>query len=53
MNKLIAYFRQRGIKALVGEMLSDNTAMHELVHQLGFTLHAEPLDGTMTLRLNL
>jgi len=53
MNKLITYFRQRGIKALVGEMLSDNTAMHELVHQLGFTLHAEPLDGTMTLRLNL
>ena len=53
MNKLIAYFRHRGINALVGEMLSDNTAMHELVHHLGFTLHAEPLDGTMTLRLNL
>jgi GNAT superfamily N-acetyltransferase len=53
MNKLIAYFRQRGINSLVGEMLSDNTAMHELVHHLGFTLHAEPLDGTMTLRLNL
>jgi acetyltransferase len=53
MNKLITYLRHRGIKALVGEMLSDNTAMHELVHHLGFTLHAEPLDGTMTLRLNL
>ena len=53
MNKLITYFRQRGINSLVGEMLSDNTAMHELVHHLGFTLHAEPLDGTMTLRLNL
>ena len=53
MNKLITYFRHRGINALVGEMLSDNTAMHELVHHLGFTLHAEPLDGTMTLRLNL
>ena len=53
MNKLITYFRQRGINSLVGEMLSDNTAMHELVHHLGFTLHAEPLDGTMTLRMNL
>ena len=53
MNKLITYLRQRGINSLVGEMLSDNTAMHELVHHLGFTLHAEPLDGTMTLRLNL
>ena len=53
MNKLITYFRQRGINSLVGEMLSDNTAMHELVHHLGFTLHTEPLDGTMTLRLNL
>jgi RimJ/RimL family protein N-acetyltransferase len=53
MNKLIAYFRHRGINSLVGEMLSDNTAMHELVHHLGFTLHPQPLDGTMTLRLNL
>ena len=53
MNKLIAYFRQRGTSALIGEMLSDNTAMHELVNDLGFTVHAAPGDGTMTLELKL
>lgn len=53
MNKLITYFRLRGTSALIGEMLSDNTAMHELMNHLGFTLHAEPGDGTMSLQLKL
>ncbi len=53
MNKLITYFRHRGTSVLIGEMLSDNTAMHELMNHLGFTVHAEPGDGTMTLQLKL
>jgi acetyl-CoA synthetase (ADP-forming)/acetyltransferase len=53
MNKLIAYFRQRGTSVMIGEMLSDNTAMHELVNHLGFVLHAKPEEGIMTLQLKL
>lgn len=53
MNKLITYFRQRGTAYMVGEMLSENTAMHDLAIHLGFTVHAEYADGTMTLKLKL
>lgn len=53
MNKLIAYFRQRGTRQIVGEALSDNRAMMELMRDLGFSLHSNPGEGTVELRYDL
>ena len=53
MSKLIDYFRQRGTGALVGETLSDNSAMRELVRDFGFTVRTAPGQGTLELTLRL
>ncbi len=53
MNKLIAYFRQRGTRQIVGEALSDNRAMMELMRDLGFSLRSNPGEGTVELRFDL
>jgi acetyltransferase len=53
MTKLIAYFRQRGTQAIVGEALSDNRALIELTKNLGFEIHSQPGNGTVELRLSL
>lgn len=53
MRKLIAYFRQRGTRAIVGEALSDNRAMMELMRDLGFGLRSNPGEGTVELRFDL
>ncbi len=53
MNKLIAYFRQRGTRQIVGEALSDNRAMMELMRDLGFELRSNPGEGTVELRYDL
>ncbi len=53
MNKLIAYFRQRGTRQIVGEALSDNRAMMELMRDLGFALRSNPGEGTVELRFDL
>ncbi len=53
MKKLIAYFRQRGTKQIVGEALSDNRAMMELMRDLGFSLRSNPGEGTVELRFDL
>ena len=53
MNKLIAYFRQRGTREIVGEALSDNRAMMELMRDLGFRLRSNPGDGTVELQFDL
>ena len=53
MEKLIAYFRQRGTRQLVGEALSDNRAMIELMHDLGFGVRSNVGDGTVELTLDL
>ena len=53
MNKLIAYFRQRGTQAIVGEALSDNHAVIELAKNLDFEMHNRPGTGTVELRLSL
>lgn len=53
MTKLIDYFRKRGTSALVGETLSDNAAMRELVRDFGFTVRTAPGQGTLALTLTL
>jgi acetyltransferase len=54
MRKLIDYCRQRGTREIVGETLSHNSALIDLVRSLGFEV--KPMlngDGTMHLRLPL
>jgi acetyltransferase len=53
MKKLIAYFRQRGTDALVGEAMSDNKGMLELVRNLGFSVHAELGTGIAEMKMKL
>ena len=53
MTRLIAYFRQRGTQAIIGEALSDNHAVIELTQNLGFEMHSRPGTGTVELRLSL
>ncbi len=53
MDKLIAYFRQRGTRQLVGEALSDNRPMIELMHELGFTVRSQVGEGTVELTMDL
>ncbi|MES2016911.1 MAG: bifunctional acetate--CoA ligase family protein/GNAT family N-acetyltransferase [Pseudomonadota bacterium] len=53
MDKLIAYCRQRGTRAIVGEALPQNTRVIRLVRKLGFDVTANPAGDTMLLRLTL
>lgn len=52
--ELINQARARGAGALVGEALSENVRMLDLVRQLGFTVRSDPSDARSTLlRLQL
>ncbi len=53
MQKLIAYCRGRGTHAIVGEALSDNTALRRLVTGLGFTVLPYAEAGTRALHMAL
>ncbi len=53
MSKLIAYFRQRGTRRIVGEALSENRAMMELTRGLGFRVRSNVGEGTVELTLDL
>ena len=53
MDKLVAYFRQRGTRQIVGEALSDNRPMIELMHELGFSVRSKVGEGTVELTLDL
>jgi acetyltransferase len=53
MEKLIAYCRMRGTRAIVGEALPQNTRVIKLVSKLGFEVSKNPDDDTMQLRLPL
>ncbi|GAB3470646.1 bifunctional acetate--CoA ligase family protein/GNAT family N-acetyltransferase [Massilia terrae] len=53
MGILIDYCRQRGIAEIVGEALSENTAMLALARSLGFHLTHEHAEGVVHLRLPL
>jgi acetyltransferase len=49
LGELIALASARGVAALTGEALGDNTRMIELVRQLGFTVRPDPSDARTTL----
>lgn len=52
--ELINQARARGAGALIGEALSENVRMLDLVRQLGFTVRSDPSDARSTLlRLQL
>jgi acetyltransferase len=53
MEKLIAYCRQRGTRAIVGEALPQNTRIVALVRKLGFEVTPNPAEDTVHLRLPL
>ena len=53
MEKLIAYCKQRGTRAIVGEALAQNTRVIRLVKKLGFDVTPKPGDDTLRLRLPL
>ena len=53
MQKLIAYCRARGTHVIVGETLSENTALRRLVSSLGFTVMPHADGGTRALRMVL
>jgi acetyltransferase len=54
MQKLIAYCRHRGLQAIVGETLTHNRPLIDLVGSLGFEVTPIPYgEGTMHLRLPL
>ena len=53
MEKLIAYCRRRGTRAIVGEALPENTRIIKLARKLGFEVSQRRGDDTMHMRLPL
>jgi acetyltransferase len=53
MTMLIEYCRERGIGAIVGDVLPNNAPMLELAHQLGFQRIADAKEDVVRLRLSL
>jgi acetyltransferase len=53
MTKLIDYSRSRGTREIVGEALSHNSRVLNLVTKLGFDVKPMSEDGTMQLHLDL
>jgi len=47
LAKLIAVARARGYKRMIGDVLSSNRPMQELVKKLGFRLQLHPQDATV------
>jgi acetyltransferase len=52
MERLIAIARERGLKSMIGYVLSDNTGMLEMCTRLGFAIQREP-DDPLTRRVVL
>jgi acetyltransferase len=53
LTRLIAIARERGVKRLVGQVLSENTPMLELTSSLGFRPTDRPEDAVVTVELDL
>ena len=53
MSKVIEYCRGRGTQEIVGEALTQNIGVLNLVKRFGFEIQSMPGDGVMMLRLNL
>ena len=47
MQHLIAYAKAEGLKELHGSVLADNTTMLQMCAELGFTVGAEPGEGSV------
>ncbi len=47
MSTLIECARQRGYRAMVGDILNTNAKMFRLVSSLGFTIHPHPEDSAI------
>ena len=52
MQAIIAYAERRGIGAILGSVMHDNTPMLALVHELGFTIAGRE-DDEVTVKLTL
>jgi GNAT superfamily N-acetyltransferase len=52
-QKLIDYFRSRGTAAIVGEALSENGGVQQLVRRFGGTVSPSPEPGMSILTLKL
>ncbi|GGC63139.1 bifunctional acetate--CoA ligase family protein/GNAT family N-acetyltransferase [Undibacterium terreum] len=53
MAKLVEYCRARGIQEIVGEALSENVGVLNLVKRVGFEVKPVPGEAVMALRLDL
>lgn len=53
MEKLIVYCRRRGTQEMIGDALSDNVRLLNMVKGLGFTIKSDFGDGTYQLHLDL
>jgi acetyltransferase len=47
MQLIIAYARARGLRAILGEVLHENTAMLDMCRHLGFVIEGDPNDATL------
>jgi GNAT superfamily N-acetyltransferase len=52
MQRIIAYARAKGLRAVEGEVLRENTTMLRMCHELGFEVADEP-DATYICRVRL
>lgn len=53
LRRLVDIGRIEGVKVIVADILSDNTAMQKIAEKLGFKLKQEPGDNVMIARLTL
>jgi len=53
MEKIIGYLRDRGTRAVVGQVLQENTAMLKMTEEMGFASRALRGEGVVEVRLPL
>jgi acetyltransferase len=53
LRRLIEIGKKEGVKTIVADILSDNTAMQKISEKLGFKLERDPGESTVTARLTL
>jgi len=53
LKKMIEYCRRRGTGAIVGQILSDNSAMRQLARSLGFQESHVPGENVVSVRMEL
>ncbi|MEK7245948.1 MAG: GNAT family N-acetyltransferase, partial [Pseudomonadota bacterium] len=53
LEKMIAYCRARGTRAIVGQVMTENPRMRELARNLGFSQRLIPGEGVVEVTLDL